>query len=324
MMLTIEAYDAAEQEARIGLSFAEIMAFAPRTFANLGLPDRVKDERELVRYADWNLDAENREYFRPGQFFGGPAVQTDYTQDEVDLMNRVRDQAVEVTQRMGRPVRPLSGPFAQLGFFRIISALRAAQGRALDVFEVGPGTGYLGAMLLNYGNTYAWMDNAQALYLWQHRLVGDRARGVPWWEFVRAGIQRPVDIVVSNANLGEMTHDAMRIMVRHAKEALKDSPLGIFMFTHVGAPMHNGFEGVDRELRSIGFRHVFSRLFQGYLAHDRVLPDAVMALQNEIPLFNPSGRPERFTGAQAVSIPKDQEPLDLDFVRRLGKWEPPS
>ena len=59
-MLTVAEYDALEQEAKIGLSFCELMAFAPRTFEDLGFPHRVADDRELVRYADWNRNAETR------------------------------------------------------------------------------------------------------------------------------------------------------------------------------------------------------------------------------------------------------------------------
>lgn len=324
MPLSIEAYDAAEQEAKCGLSFAEIMAFAPQTFEKLGFPHRVKDERELVRYADWNRDAGNQQYFWPNHFFGGPAVETKYTLDEIEVMDRVRDQAVEVTRKMGRAVRPLCGPFAQLGLFRIIQTLRTNYfGKdAVSVFEVGPGTGYLGAMLINRGDRYSCMDNAQALYLWQERLLSPLgAQCVPWWQFLRTD-PLPADIVVSNTNLGEMTGDALKIVIYRAKQMLQNSP-GLFVFINIGAPMHNDDASVKRELEKAGFVHLFGQLFQGYMLADsghHVLPGMRL---DRIPLYNPSRRAETKSGKEACYLPDDQRPLDLDVTQILEGWEPP-
>ncbi len=325
-MMTVAEYDAAELEARCGLSYAELMAFSPHTFWALGFPDRVADDRELVRYADWNRNAENQKYFQQDHFFSGPAVRTIYTRDEVEAMDRVRDQAVSATGKLGRAVRPLCGPFAQLGLFRILAAIGLP---GLRVFEVGPGTAYLGAMLLNEGaSLYGFTDNAQALFLWQSRMLDEVERGtvdaVPWWDFARGRNLPPVDAVVSNGNLGEMTRDALRITAIRAREMLDGSPLGLFLFTSVGDPRHNSEGDIDHELRAAGFHLVISRFFRGYyLPRAEPLPAAALALEFEIQLHNPSGRLGTMSGAEAVHIPDDQRPLDLDVTKLLEGWEPP-
>jgi hypothetical protein len=330
-MMTVAEYDAAELEAKVGLSFAEIMAFAPRTFAALGFPDRVRDDRELVRYADWNRDTGNQEYFRPGHFFGGPAVQTDYTHDEVELMDRARDQCLVATGKLGRPVRPLCGPFAQLGLFRILAAIGLP---GLRVFEVGPGTAYLGAMLINAGAAYySFTDNAQALFLWQCRLMAEVGYqltprvGLPWWDFARGRNLPPVDVVVSNTNLGEMTGDALKITAVRARQMLEGSALGLFLFVNIGAPMHNSEDGVARALMAAGFRLMFSQLFKGYVPNRALGPLAVTmpaTLGTAIPLYNPSGRPGTVSGGEAVHLPDDQRPLDLAVTELLEGWRPPT
>jgi hypothetical protein len=319
-MFAVQEYDAAEQEAKCGLSFAEIMAFAPRTFWALGFPDRVRDERELVRYADWNRDPGNQEYFHPSHFFGGPAVQTEYTHDEIELMDRVRDQAVAATTKLGRAVRPLCGPFAQLGMFRILAAIGLP---GLRVFEVGPGTAYLGAMLINAGiDYYSFTDNSQALFLWQCKMlaeVAEYAVAIPWWQFVKNDGLFPVDVVVSNTNLGEMTGDALKITAYRAREMLEGSSLGLFMFTNIGAPMHNGHDSVHHELERAGFYRSVDSPFHGYFLHG-----AGRQLPTTIPFYNPSWREGTVSGAAAVPvIPHDQRPLDLDITKLLEGWEPP-
>ena len=316
-MLSVEEYDAAEQEAKIGLSFTEIMAFAPRTFEAIGFPHRVKDERELVRYADWNRDAGNQQYFLPDHFFHGPAVRTVYTHDEVEAMDAVRDRAVVVTSTLGQPVRPVCGPFAQLGLFRILMGLKLGK---LRVFEVGPGTGYLGALLTDHGWSYSFTDNAQALFLWQSRLLPDAHR-VPWWQFVRGEQLPSVNVVVSNSNLGEMTSDAMKITLRNVREMLTRH-LGLFLFTSMGLQQHNTNEDVHRELKRLGFRHVSHKRFQGYALGE--LPIASMnLLDQDIPLYDPSGRGGMLSGSEACHLPADQHPLDLGVTKILEGWEPP-
>jgi hypothetical protein len=331
MAMTVAQYDAEELEARIGLSFSEIMAFSPRTFDLLGFPHRVEDERELVRYADWNRDSENQIYFKPGIFFGGPAVQTDFSHDEVAAMNLVRDQAVEVTRGLGRAVRPLCSPFAALGLFRIIEALRAACGMpTLRIFEVGPGSGYLGAMLINEGHyVYSSMDNSQAFSLWQGRLFqyvgGGDATTIPWWDFLKfRNVMVPADIVVSNSNLAEMTKDAAAIVAHHARLMLEASPMGLLLFASFGAESQNTNDGAHGILEKAGFRRVFDRLFRGYVVGNHQLPFDIGPLQADIPLYNPSGRPGTVPGAEAVYIPDDQRPLDLDVTELLEGWRPPT
>lgn len=347
-ILPVESYDAAEQEGKVALSFTEIMSFSPRTFSQFGFPDRVREERELARYADWNRDLGNQEYFKPGQFLKGPSVQTDYTLDEVEAMNRLRDQVVEVTEkRIGRAVRPLCGPFAQLGLFRILNALQQFyELPRLSVFEVGPGTGYLGGLLLNQGHSYASMDNAQALYLFQNRLfshiaAGERAEwghpdcagyrkvarstSIPWWEFVRLPQHCPfnVDVFVSNTNLCEMTVDAMRFVIRVAHRMLTESKLGMFLFTNIGHPAQSTYDTVHAEFERIGYSRVFQRQFYGYVPKGRLPPAAAVALERQIPLYNPSNRPERLSGGETTYLPDDQRPLDLDVTKFLEGWDPP-
>ena len=69
------------------------------------------------------------------------------------------------------------------GLFHVIDALKNIYERDnLTVFEVGLGSGYLGAMLVANKCRNISIDNAQALYLWQNRLLASLAgENIPEW-----------------------------------------------------------------------------------------------------------------------------------------------
>jgi hypothetical protein len=113
-------------------------------------------------------------------------------------------------------------PVSSAPILRAVEAIANARGRRLRTFEIGPGSGYLGAYLINAGHSYGSMDIVQALYLWQNRLFGsieqdsqewvldEGAKGkcihVPWWQFAHYHEALPItaDVVICDAALGEM------------------------------------------------------------------------------------------------------------------------
>jgi hypothetical protein len=346
MPLTIEEYNRAEEDAVAGMSFSEIMAFSPGTFNLVGFPTYIKRDVELARYVDWNRDPGNQRYFERDIFFRSPSVRTIFTRDEAALINRLCDRAVAITGQAGRAVRPVCNPLAQMGLFRIVQALSTGFGReSLSIFEIGPGSGYLGAMLVEQGHRYTAMDNTQALYLLQSRLLEEtapnefsdwarpgangrsiaRVTHLPWWEFVRLGRACPfkADIVISNANLGEMREDAVRFIMSMAKRLLADSDIRLLLFTSIGDPRGTDRQTLDAVLKENGFVQVFHRNFFGYSCDPSNLPAHVAWLEVEIPLFNPSGDEARLSAQEFLRLPRDQRPLDLDFTEMLEGWTPP-
>src|SRR5262249_16311114 len=153
--------------------------------------------------------------------------------------------------------------------------------QSLSIFEIGPGSGYLGAMLVEQGHGYAAMDNTQALYLLQSRLLEEtapnefsdwarpsangraiaRVTHLPCWEFVRLGRSCPfkADVVISNANLGEMREDAVRFILAMAKRMLAGSDVGMLLFTSIGDPRGTSPSTLDGVLKETGFTQVFRR-----------------------------------------------------------------
>ena len=103
---------------------------------------------------------------------------------------------------------------------------------------------------------------------------------------------------------------------------LEGSSLGLFLFTSMGLQQHNTLGSVYDELTKLGFKHVCTKLFQGYVLGS--LPNGAELLDRGIPLFDPSGRGGMLSGKDACHLPDDQHPLDLRVTKILEGWEPPT
>jgi hypothetical protein len=349
--LTIERYDHAEAEARVGLSIPELMAFRSVAFDSVGWPTRISDERELLRYVDHNFEAEVPALYQAGATFDPIGYRNAFTLDEQALIAAISDRVADLTERsFGRRIRPMTNLLVQTGPFRVMAQLASAlKQKQLAVFEVGPGAGYLGAMLAQTGHRYFSYDVAQSLYLWQSRLLQavsgadcrelagldaaaaaralSEARIVhlPWWNYVKmlSGTPARVDVVYSNSNLSEMTHVALRHVLLISRQMLADSPKGMFCFFSKGMPSQTPHDQIDAVFQQHGFHKVFDTPFHAFA----VWPDAARSLskwfQQGIQSYNPSGRKDIVDAAAVVPIRRAEAPLDLALTMALHGWKPP-
>jgi hypothetical protein len=266
--LSIQDYDERERAARADAPSPAIRAFAPLAFDQVNFPTRVAEERELIRFADIMYE------FLPRLEW---LEQKGYSELEAAAICQLSDQIRVLTRSLfGRPVQPLMCLFPPIPILRAIETIAQARGRRLRVFEIGPGSGHLGAYLLNRGHRYAAMDVCQSLYLWQNRLfqhvapdfvdwVGDpgaarrvgfqaQATHLPWWEFARFHESLPLhaDVVVCDAALGEMDVFAFWYVLRVARSMLAGSDCGCFMFQNLGEERFNRRADLVARFRQLG------------------------------------------------------------------------
>jgi hypothetical protein len=143
-------FDAAERSARVDASYPAIRAFSAVAFAQVNFSVRVEEERELVRYADIIQETLSRQEYLEARTF---------SEAEVEAILRVVTQVRMLTGELyGRTVQPLMCLFPPIAILRAVEAIAGARGRRLKIFEIGPGSGYLGAYLINAGHSYASMD----------------------------------------------------------------------------------------------------------------------------------------------------------------------
>jgi hypothetical protein len=265
--LSIEDYDERERRARALASYPAIRAFSPVAFQQANFPTRVSEEHELRRYADIMHEFLPRREWLEQRF---------YSESEARAILRLTEQIRELTRSLyGRIVQPLMCLFLPIPILRATEAIAGRHGRRLNVYEIGPGSGYLGGYLINAGHRYAAMDICQALYLWQNRLIvsigaeccewatldspgpcfAHEATHIPWWHFARLHEVEPAmaDIVVCDAAMGEMDVFALPYVLRIAKAMLLHSDCGAFVFQNVGEERVHGRAQVDAMLAQLGF-----------------------------------------------------------------------
>jgi SAM-dependent methyltransferase len=153
----------------------------------------------------------------------------------------------------------------------------------LRIFEVGPGSGYLGALAVLEGHAYAATDVAQAFYLYQHALwswltdgrvvelaatgsenpyealgaiQGGTAVHVPWWVFAMLQPEQlpSFDVVVCNHALCEMHPNSLRcsLKIAHALLRRPTSREAAFVFEGWGQ-RHQSTAAVTESFYRAGF-----------------------------------------------------------------------
>lgn len=351
--LDVRTYDERERSAELLLSNDHIRAFSAKTFAFHGYPHRVDEDRAVIRYIDTM-----QEFAEPQR-----RLQTEeYSADERDLIAKITNVAAETSEReFGRRIRPWMGPLATIELFRAIQAYAKLIGKTrLRIFELGAGSGHLGALLIAAGHDYWSTDVSQGFYLWQsmywRALAGDefcetaaddappaadtpaRVVHLPWWSFsilYRTGFPE-CDIVIADHMLGEVDPYALRFISEAANRMLVD-PAGVVMCWSIGEPRFNTEDSVRMNFARCGLdaaRTTKPFCFGRSQSSSQLLKRAgrVLGLNGMTrlekifdpapPPYNESGRTERFKGEEIIPIDWQEAPLSYELYDFLGYSAP--
>jgi len=269
-LLQPDEYDVLEIAGRQRLPNRVIEAFHPETFSATGYPVHVRDEQELWRYVD--VMHETRLEQTVNQVLGG------LTDEEFSLFDRAVRFMVDFTRaQFGKPLRCENALLRAMNIYRYIKALKPKA-----VLELGPGSGYLGLLLILDGIGYIACENTQAFYLLQNHLwqaaAGSKflelaadgrsmrevlaglpdgaALHVPWWKVVDLDLGTlpgSVDVVTANHCLTEMQTNAMKYYVRFAACLLRHTG-GTFMFEGWGNEINHPRGNIAKEFAETGYQ----------------------------------------------------------------------
>ena len=230
----ISRYTFFEASAKASLPAEVIRAYSCALWNTDGYPHSITSLRELWRYHD-GMNAYPS--FLPRYSFVDnlPICESDY-----ELLDKAASIVYEFSLKFNFPnFGPASINLLQQ-FFQYIMLRRIYPDPKLHVFEVGPGTGYLGLLLGLAGHSYHCLDISQAFFMYQYHLFsfafGSRyddslerdnyhtsVGHIPWWKFASKGFKLPfnVNVACMNHNLREIHPLALK----HILHVISRSPI---------------------------------------------------------------------------------------------------
>lgn len=218
---TPDAYDAAERAAMARLPNRVIEAARAVAFQAVGYPTRISDLRELWRYADVMQEGRLKPTF---DAIGG------LTEHEFELVKLTTAYVYAATDNLcDHPVVPGAALIRAIPVYR---AIKAKYPTGCSVFELGAGSGYVGALLQADNFNYQTSDIAQAFALWQMHLLGTDTV-IPWWKWVTTGPAYSVKVFNANHMLNEMHPHALMHTAKTAKRMLEGD--GVFLVEDFGS-----------------------------------------------------------------------------------------
>jgi hypothetical protein len=285
-LLTVEDYDAAERAALDTAPNRIVECCQPTTFITESYPVRIASTRAAGRYVDVMHEGRSQGTF--------DALLSGITRGELDLMQRVATKIAAMTAHYyGRRQVPRSAMLRALNVVRHIRYLYPEPPAV--VFEVGAGSGYVGALLVELGYSYAATDITQAFYLFQsHMLAGllpgrlielatdprtfldlgeippGHAVHVPWWKYMTIDptVSFHADVVTCNHALCEMHSNALRYSSKVSHAMLRERD-GFFLFEGWGSTVRNPIWHAARALSMAGFSFAHNDVHASVLVGDQ-------------------------------------------------------
>jgi hypothetical protein len=348
-MISPNNYDHFESIGTSLLPIPLLMAYQPVTFNSTSYPTTIKYIEEILKYSDHNCEPETPILYSPNSVFKLVGYHNNFTHDEFDLVNTLRQTISEsLGQDFGRPIKPLSNLLAQTGPFRVVSSIASqlSSETAISLFEIGPGAGYLGALLAHIDANYYSFDVTQSLYIWQNYLFSKISKNkfkdtfqnnkfhpdpsfnnihLPWWQYVNflENCSLNVDIVYSNSNLGEMSKTALMIALNISKKMLENSKIGLFYYFSTGMTSQNSEQQISAAFIAAGFKLIFTDPFIAYIPEDTDPAGIINLFSNGISRFDPSNRGGNISANEMMSLKRSEAPLDASLAQWLYGLIPP-
>jgi hypothetical protein len=257
--ITIQEYNTLEEESLVDTPNFLIEAFAPAGFQITNYPDRIYHEDELWRYMD--VMQENT------YLINLYCLKYGLSKFEYDITKKVISKFKQFGKTISKELYFKSGLSRQLTLFRVINNIFGK--RKINIFELGPGSGFLTALLATAGHKIYCMDNSQAFYIyqnhfWQEFGINEWARKeerheennniihIPWWLWANTEFEIPkIDAVVANAVLNEMKSEALKYTLSKIDNAIDKK--GLLLYRHSGDELVSKYENTKKVLYSCGW-----------------------------------------------------------------------
>ncbi len=269
-LLDLDDYKKKESFAKDLIPNQLIKIFSPITFENLGYPLQIDKYEQIIKYFD-EMHDNKMQYF-----------DENFKIDEKhSLLIHKITEIINKEKILKKKVFPVTAPLSVLKTLKIIESIKNS--RNLNIFEIGNGSGYLGAFLIFNKFKYASTDCSMPFYLWQDFLYNVVARSasrkfiqmakrkekifneqnsvyhIPWWEFIQLYESTPIiDILIADHCLGEMDSTFLMYLgklLRSSKESFKKDGYPIIISASPGNVHINSMKKIIDIFAEFNFFH---------------------------------------------------------------------
>ena len=204
-------YKNQEEEKTRKSSLYEIQAFSPVLFQNHCLQTEINHPSEIWKYYDSMHNSGYKVNFKFG-------LHNCLTKREEELIRYCLRKSTAVMKKFNcdRIFLPINSISRALISYRYLKKFLK---KDKPIIEWGPGSGFLGLMLLNDGYKYSAMDISMGFYfaqkfLWEDEFKDTQHKHYKWWQWIETKPNDYYDIL-SNHMLAEMHLNALKFNLRN-------------------------------------------------------------------------------------------------------------
>ena len=164
------------------------------------------------------------------------------------IIENINETILSISKReFNKLIVPISANLASIPLLRVIKKIKENfKLKKINIFEIGPGSGYFGIMNYINGDKYISTENSQAFYIWQNILMRNFAKDndffdyvydelenmknqnlvhLPWWFFSNNNFMEKldVDIIICEHAIAELDDNALRYLMKLSNFLLKDN-----------------------------------------------------------------------------------------------------
>ena len=193
------------------ISIYEAQAFSPVTFDRLGLISNVSSPEELWKF----MDSMHSYGFEKNFFYG---LKNKLTLEEVELLRYSLKKSLEVLDLINSPKKflPMNSISRALISYRFI---KSKIDKNENIIEWGPGSGFLGLMMLKSGYRYSAVDIAMGFFftqklIWNNEKKHNEFRHFKWWEWLSES-PNSYNVILANHMLAEMHPSSLNFNLKN-------------------------------------------------------------------------------------------------------------
>lgn len=307
MYLTVKNYDLSEKEGKKNLSNRFLQAFQPVTFDKAGYPTRIESEDEVYRFLDTMHENRLKLYYESEYYEYAP------TCIEFEIIKKVVKNIYEFSRKKyGHGIIVKATMLSSMNVLRRIKCLTVSENLP-TIFEVGGGTGILGALLYETGYKYISTDITQAFYMTQNNLweglfpecveeslnsvenlneiVMEKIIHIPYWKLWELRCNElEADIMVANHCLTEMHPWSLHFYLSYGKWLMRNSKYKLFIAQSAGRFNSGNFEYLLKSFHEMGYALLYSEkdfVIFSLRSKDGILPINISDLLQK---YNGSGK----------------------------------